>query len=389
MSPESERQRGLTRERVVEAALELINEEGMEALSMRALADRLEVKAASLYWHVRDRGELLELLAEGLLETVSRPRRRATWRESVEAIADALARRTSAQKDASRILLEVPKALERSGTFADLKAQFQAAGLLASEAADLALLVMTYVVARRPQTGATAGEPGREAAEASIAVDTGSRGVVLRGGDQDMQGLFQVPHDRSGASPAVAQGETVVVRRLRGVGLGEIELNPRRRWRFKVQAPTWHTVLDVGGLDVRGIHVDSGATRVECFLPAPHGVVPIHISSGVVGVSLHRPRGVAVVARVHTGAVKVKLDDFATKVAVLDVSWQSPGASAAPDRYELEVSSGVVNLVVDTYVPKLPRTEPSPAEAAPAGQAESALKILLDGVEARARAASR
>ena len=60
MAPEDERQQGLTRERLVSAALELIGEEGIEGLSMRALADRLEVKAASLYWHVRDRRELLE-----------------------------------------------------------------------------------------------------------------------------------------------------------------------------------------------------------------------------------------------------------------------------------------------------------------------------------------
>ena len=64
LSPDEERQRGLTRDRLVGAALELVNEEGLDALSMRALADRLEVKAASLYWHVRDRRELLELLAE-------------------------------------------------------------------------------------------------------------------------------------------------------------------------------------------------------------------------------------------------------------------------------------------------------------------------------------
>jgi hypothetical protein len=170
---------------------------------------------------------------------------------------------------------------------------------------------------------------------------------------------------------------------LRGVGLGEIELNPRRPWTFKIQAPTWNTVLDVGGLDVRNIHVDSGATKVECFLPAPRGVVPIHISSGVVGVSIHRPKGMAVVATVHTGAVKLKLDDFATKVAVLDVHWQSEGAATATDRYELDVSSGVVNFELDTYAPKIERVDPAPSEPQQEGKSASALEILLDGVEAR------
>jgi hypothetical protein len=241
-------------------------------------------------------------------------------------------------------------------------------------------MVMTYVI-----TGRTPVErPGVEGgAPALIAIDTGSRGVVLRAGSPDMPGLIQVPHERTAASPTVVRGETVVVRRLRGVGLGEIELNPRRPWSFKIQAPTWNTVLDVGGLDVRRIHVDSGATKVECFLPAPHGVVPIHISSGVVGVSLHRPKGVAVVAVVHTGAVKLKLDEFSTKVAVFDVHWQTEGAAAAADRYELDVSSGAVNFELDIYTPKAERVAAAPAEPQPAGKAASALEILLDGVESR------
>ena len=382
MSPEEERHRGLTRERLVDAALELVNEEGLEGLSMRALADRLEVKAASLYWHVRDRSELLELLAESILEGVGRPRRGGGWRESVLATGEALHKRVSAQKDANRILLEVPEALERSDIFGDLTRQLQAAGLQTAEAADVALMVMTYVITGRTPVERPVVEGG---APALIAIDTGSRGVVLRAGSPYMQGLIQVPHERTAASPAVVRGETVVVRRLRGVGLGEIELNPRRPWSFKIQAPTWNTVLDVGGLDVRRIHVDSGATKVECFLPAPHGVVPIHIASGVVGVSLHRPKGVAVVAIAHTGAVKLTLDDFTTKVAVFDVHWQSEGASAAPDRYELEVSGGVVNFELDTYTPKVERAAAAPAEAQPAGKAASALEILLDGVESRVR----
>ena len=38
LSPEEEKQRGLTRDRLVAAALALINEEGLDGLSMRALA---------------------------------------------------------------------------------------------------------------------------------------------------------------------------------------------------------------------------------------------------------------------------------------------------------------------------------------------------------------
>ena len=389
MGPEEEKQRGLTRERLVAAALDLINREGLESLSMRALADELDVKAASLYWHVRDRRELIELLAESILETVPRPRHRSTWRDGVLATADALRRRVAAQQDANRILLEVPDALERSDTFADMKSQLQSAGLHSGEAAEIALLAMTYVIADRTPSKASHAEPVDGGKPASIAIDSGSRGVLLRAGAPDMRELIRVPHEQAAASPAVISGETVVVRRLRGIGRGEIDLNPRRPWRFKIQAPTWNTVLDVPGLDVREIHVDSGAANLECFLPEPQGVVPIHISSGVVNVTVHRPRGAAMVALVHTGVLKLKLDDFSTKVVLSDMRWQTEGASNARDRYELDVSSGVVDLRVDTYTPKVQPVVAPPAEPLPEGMRVSAIEILLDGVESRIQGAKR
>ena len=388
MSPEEEKQRGLTRERLVEAALTLVNEEGLEGLSMRALADKLEVKAASLYWHVRDRRELLDLVAESILSSVRVTGRGSGWRQNVLAACAALGRAVAAHKDADRILLEVPEAVRRSDLFHEVVGQLEAAGLQPAEAADTALMLMTYVIAGR----AAAGEPPVERAgsgePASIWIDSGSRGVILRAGDPDMQGLIRVPPDQGGAAPAVVRGEHVVVRRLRGVGRGELELNPRRPWTFKVQAPTWNTVLDLAGIDVREIWIDSGAANVECFLPAPRGVVPVHISSGVVNVSLHRERGAAVVAHVHTGTWKLKLDDYSTKVAVLDVHWQSDGALGARDRYELEVSSGVVDFKLDSYAPKVERTAAAPAATKPSGKAASALDILLDGIEARVKSRS-
>jgi hypothetical protein len=116
-------------------------------------------------------------------------------------------------------------------------------------------------------------------------------------------------------------------------------------------------------------------------------VVPIHIASGVVNVSIQRPPGAAVKVLAHTGAVKLRLDDFSTKVAVLDVHWQSEGADRARDRYELEVSGGVVDMKLGTYTPRARKIDsPAPAAAgAPGNRSASALEILLDGVEARVR----
>ncbi|MDH6576110.1 TetR/AcrR family transcriptional regulator C-terminal domain-containing protein [Kitasatospora sp. MAP5-34] len=54
----------LSRELIARAALELVDEHGADGLTMRALADRLGVKAASLYNHVSGKDELLDGLAE-------------------------------------------------------------------------------------------------------------------------------------------------------------------------------------------------------------------------------------------------------------------------------------------------------------------------------------
>src|ERR1700738_4889800 len=124
---------GLSRARLVSEALALVQEEGLEALSMRRLADRLNVKAASLYWHVRDRRELVELLADSILASVWATHRQSGWRQGVLDAALVLSRRIAEQKDADRILLEVPDALERSGTYGDLKLQLEKAGLRPAE----------------------------------------------------------------------------------------------------------------------------------------------------------------------------------------------------------------------------------------------------------------
>lgn len=378
MNPTAEeRTPGLTRAGLVAAGLALVHEDGLEALTMRALADRLNVKAASLYWHVRDRNELVELLADSILAgvhgTPSGP-----WRSVARGTALALAARVAGQRDAARILLEVPDSLQRSAPYLSVKRSLQEAGLQPTEAGDVAFMVMVHVIVDRATGKTPLPELG---AVASIAVDSGSRGVVLRVGS-DLESLIRAPHGAGSAAPAIVRGETVKVRRLRGVGLAEIELNPRHPWRFQIQGPTWNTVLRLGGLDVREIKLDSGAAKVECFLPRPNGVVPIVVSGGVVGVSIHRLPDVAVTADVSPGTVRLKLDTFAVSATTTDIHWESDGASRSADRYELRINGGAMQVTLDdqaTDEPQAVTTSTPESSREPA----SALEILLDGVEKR------
>jgi len=321
---------------------------------------------------------LIELLAVSILDGVPATRS-SGWRATILRTASAVRSAVASHRNGDRLLLEVPAAVTRSHSYMRVKAQLLDAGLQPAEAAEVARVVMVQAITSNsggseptmPKTGATA----------KIAIDSGSRGVVLRRGS-DMETLIRVPHDPEAAAPAILHGETVKVRRLRGAGRGDIELNPARRWRFQIHGPTWNTVLDLGGLDVREVKLDSGAAKVECNLPRPIGVVPIIVSGGVVGVSLHRPPGVAVVAEVSTGALRLKLDAFSVQAAASDLHWESAGASTSADRYELRISGGAVQVSLDEGATE----QPEPRVESPivsAGPHASALDILLDGVESR------
>ncbi len=73
----------LTRDLIVEAALELIDDAGLEALSMRMLAGVLGVKASSLYHHFASKDELLTGVAEFLYRTLGRPPDGGDWAEQL------------------------------------------------------------------------------------------------------------------------------------------------------------------------------------------------------------------------------------------------------------------------------------------------------------------
>jgi len=53
----------LDREAVVQAALELLGKEGFEGLTLRRLATELHVQAPAIYWHFKDKRELLDEMA--------------------------------------------------------------------------------------------------------------------------------------------------------------------------------------------------------------------------------------------------------------------------------------------------------------------------------------
>jgi len=60
----------LSRERIVDAAIDLADAEGIDGVSMRRVAQRLGVDPMSLYHHVHDKGTLLDAMADAVIAQV-------------------------------------------------------------------------------------------------------------------------------------------------------------------------------------------------------------------------------------------------------------------------------------------------------------------------------
>ena len=386
MGQQPTEQGGLSRERLAAAGLDTLEADGLGGLSMRAVADRLGVKAASLYWHVRDRRELLALIATAALSEVELPVAGTPWRASVTGVCASLDATLDARREVAALLVETRAVLEASPAGRRLRGDLASAGLSPEEARSAATMLLAGVVVGRLRDDAARGGGGEPVGHATVLVDTASFGVTLRAG-ATAGSLAMAVAGPDGDASVVVRGTSVVVRRPRSRGRSEVHLDPRYRWSVRVGGATSHTRLLLSGLHLDDLKVDSGAARIDVVLPSPEGIVPVEISSGVTGVRLHRPRGTAAGAHVSTGALRLRLDGASTLAVLADDRWTS-GDPAAAHRYELRINSGTLDVLLDQRAPAGP-----PASGAAAGLAtpaeptdlRPAIELLLDGIEARVR----
>jgi AcrR family transcriptional regulator len=104
--PAARDKRPLTRELIVDAALALLERDGLQGLSMRRLAQELGSGAASLYWHVGDKEELLALLLDRIVGETKLPEPDPeNWQGTVKELARAVRKHLSQRRDAAQLSL--------------------------------------------------------------------------------------------------------------------------------------------------------------------------------------------------------------------------------------------------------------------------------------------
>jgi AcrR family transcriptional regulator len=138
----------LDRERILAAALRLMDADGLDALTMRRLAAELHVEAMSLYYHVPGKAALLEGLAETVLGEIRLPRADGgDPAQATRSLARAFRANALAHPNAIPLLgslgLGSPAARRHTEAVLDV---LGTAGLAAQDAFTTFLLVRSYVL---------------------------------------------------------------------------------------------------------------------------------------------------------------------------------------------------------------------------------------------------
>jgi TetR/AcrR family transcriptional regulator, tetracycline repressor protein len=97
---------GLTKATIVQAALDLLDDAGMDGLTVRALAARLGVQAPALYWHVASKQALLDEMATSIWRRIggvmSALPADLPWRELMTAYAGVVRTELLAHRDGAK-----------------------------------------------------------------------------------------------------------------------------------------------------------------------------------------------------------------------------------------------------------------------------------------------
>lgn len=81
------KKRDLSVQKIIETSISLINENGLEALTMRKLAAKLNVQASAVYWHVKNKEKLLQLLSVHISKKISFPEEHLEWKAKLTHLA--------------------------------------------------------------------------------------------------------------------------------------------------------------------------------------------------------------------------------------------------------------------------------------------------------------
>jgi TetR/AcrR family transcriptional regulator, tetracycline repressor protein len=186
----------LSREDVLTEAAQLLDREGVDGLSMRKLAAALGTGAATLYWHVQDKDQLLVLILDHTLERIAIPTQ-GSWRARLFELVTSLREAIRSRPVLARVVMSAgwklgPEALRIANGWIGLIAE---SGLPEDQVSDAYFGVLSFTLGfieceSRMPGNATFGEELSEAQVAELAAMAARFPHLLRyGPGTDREGM--------------------------------------------------------------------------------------------------------------------------------------------------------------------------------------------------------
>jgi AcrR family transcriptional regulator len=180
----------LDRQQVIDEALRLVDDEGLDALSLRTLAARLGVQAPTLYWHVGSKAGLLDALADAIMDdairAIPKPRPDDNWAEWLLAALIELRGALLRHRDGARIVSGARLSLRRAdfsesamSTLVDHGVELQRARLLVLAGERL---TVGYVLEEQAPVNDTQQAPDVDELQRRFPVMTQAIGQYFTGG---------------------------------------------------------------------------------------------------------------------------------------------------------------------------------------------------------------
>ena len=137
----------LTVERIADAALAIVDEEGLDALTLRRLAAVLGVGATTIYWYVRDKNELLDLARDRMVAEVRVLPSAEGWRPQADAFARGLRATLLRHANAAAIWGMRPALGPNAVEIMErLLGAFKESGLSDDDAADACVVLLNFII---------------------------------------------------------------------------------------------------------------------------------------------------------------------------------------------------------------------------------------------------
>jgi TetR/AcrR family transcriptional regulator, tetracycline repressor protein len=169
------RREPLTKDRIIEAALHVMDREGLDAVTMRRIGRELGVEAMSLYNHVEDKDDILNGVTERVMTEFDYPPFTGGWDVDARALAREWRRLLNLHPSVCQLLAERHKPLEGLAAFGAMDAALgllRGAGLSDRDAAQAFNALGSYILGYvTMEQGLMLGNDEENAKQRDLAMD--------------------------------------------------------------------------------------------------------------------------------------------------------------------------------------------------------------------------